>query len=304
MSRWTLWILSIAFVSNGGMIPSSPRSANFDTRGAGRGFVGFLQQDDLPWQPFDLRPMPPGLRAKILSRDAQSGALSALVYYPPGWASRERGYHHATEEIFVLEGDLTLGERRLTRRSYLYVPSRTLHGPRQTENGCLALQFYDQAPDFLPESTSREGMKGEALLEHKNFYDEPWSHGLLRHKSPTPPPLLIKILRLDPQTGARTWIAGILGGHPARPWETHPTWEEGYLLEGESTVGECLPEGLKVGTYRPGGYFFRPAGIPHGGPQGGTKTYAIWLFRAPARLDVQYYDQPHCPQLERPTRGP
>jgi len=300
MSRWVLWIFGIAFMSNGGAISSSLRSADFDTRGEGRGFVGFLQQEALPWRPFDLWSMPSGPQAKILSQDTRSGALSLLVYYPPRWEDQERGYHQANEEIFILEGDLTIGERTLTRRNYVYIPSGVLHGHQKTKDGCLALHFYDRKPGFVPES--RGGAKTDVLLEYRNFYEEPWSHGLLRHRSPTPPPLLIKILRLDPRTGARTWIAGILGGHPIRPWETHPTWEEGYLLEGESTVGECLPEGIKIGTYRPGGYFFRPAGIAHGGPQGGAKTYAIWLFRAPARLDVQYYDQPHCPQSERPTR--
>jgi hypothetical protein len=299
MIRWMIWIISLILVGSGNGLPLPYLLVESDTSGVGRGFVGFRHQDDLPWVPFDLRPWPPGLQAKLLSRDVKSGAISLLVYYPPGWESRDPGYHRADEELFVLEGDLTVGERTLTRWSYLYVPSETIHGPRRTENGCLALQFYNRTPDFIP--TEKVKVDTSNAVIYKNFYEEPWSHGLLRHRSPTPPPLLVKILRLDPQTGARTWIAGILGGHSKRPWEIHPTWEEGYLLEGESTVGECLPEGLKIGTYRPGGYFFRPAGIAHGGPHGGTETYAIWFFRAPARLEVQYFDESECPQPQRST---
>jgi hypothetical protein len=95
-------------------------------------------------------------------------------------------------------------------------------------------------------------------------------------------------------TGARTWIAGVLSGHPSYTWETHPTWEEGYLLEGEYCLAECIDGKSKVGIYTSGSYFFRPAGEPHVGPDAGAKGYAIWLFRTPAELDVKYLDETAC----------
>jgi hypothetical protein len=101
-------------------------------------------------------------------------------------------------------------------------------------------------------------------------------------------------LRQDEETGARTWIAGVLSGHPDYTWETHPTWEEGYLLEGEYRLAECLDGKSRAGIYTPGSYFFRPSGIPHVGPEAGAKGYAVWLFRTPAELNVKLLDKSAC----------
>jgi hypothetical protein len=66
-------------------------------------------------------------------------------------------------------------------------------------------------------------------------------------------------------------------------------WEESMLLEGELTYGECLPEGEIVGTYRAGGYFFRPGGILHGGPSIRLDGYALWIFRSGASLWTEFF---------------
>jgi hypothetical protein len=266
-----------------------------DTSGAGRGFTGFINQQDLPWEEFRVKGVPSGLKAKTLSRDPKTGAVSLLLSYPPGWRSRaDSNYHSGAEEIFVLEGDLTVGGRTLTDRCYSFIPGGMAHGPISTKNGCLALTFFDREPDVIASKESRPGSKIDRAIEYKSYYDEPWALGSTRAKSKNLPPLLVKVLRQDEQTGARTWIAGTLSGHPDYTWETHPTWEEGYLLEGEYLLAECIDGKSKAGVYTPGGYFFRPAGQPHVGPDAGAKGYAIWLFRTPAELDVKYLEKTAC----------
>jgi hypothetical protein len=266
-----------------------------DASGAGRGFVGFINQQDLPWEEFRVKGGVSGLKAKRLSRDPKTGAVSLLLYYPPDWRSRaDSHYYTADEEIFVLEGDLTIGQRTLTDRCYSFIPAGMAHGPIGSKSGCLALTFFDREPDVIASKESRPGSKIDQAIEYKNYYDEPWALGSTRAKSKTPPPLLVKVLRQDKQTGARTWIAGVLSGHPSYTWETHPTWEEGYLLEGEYRLAECIDGKSKVGIYTSGSYFFRPAGEPHVGPDAGAKGYAIWLFRTPAELDVKYLDETAC----------
>jgi hypothetical protein len=274
---------------------SRTRGKDTDTSGAGRGFVGFINQQDLHWEEFRVKGVASGLKAKTLSRDPKTGAVSLLLYYPPGWRSRaDSNYHTGDEEIFVLEGDLTVGGRVLTDRCYSFIPAGMAHGPISTRNGCLALTFFDREPDVIASKESKLGSKIDQAIEYKNYYDEPWALGATRAKSKTPPPLLIKVLRQDKQTGARTWIAGVLSGHPSYTWETHPTWEEGHLLEGEYRLAECIDGKSKAGVYTPGSYFFRPAGQPHVGPDAGAKGYAIWLFRTPAELDVKFLDKTAC----------
>jgi len=74
------------------------------------------------------------------------------------------------------------------------------------------------------------------------------------------------------------------------PWESHSVVEEGYLLEGDYRLSECLPEGRKDGDYLPGGYFRRPADWIHSGPDSGTDGGAIWLMRSPGALDATFHD--------------
>ncbi len=265
-----------------------------DISGAGRGFVGFINQQDLPWEEFRVQGVATGIKAKTLSRDPKTGAVSLLLYYPPGWRSQaDSNYHSGDEEIFVLEGDLTIGERTLADRCYSFIPAGMAHGPISSRNGCLALTFFDREPDVIASKESKPGANPDRRVEYKNYFDEPWALGVTRAKS-NKPPLLVKVLREDKQTGARTWIAGVLAGHPYYTWETHPTWEEGYLLEGEYRLAECLDKKSKMGVYTPGSYFFRPADRPHVGPEAGAKGYAIWLFRTPAELEVKYLEKTAC----------
>jgi hypothetical protein len=266
-----------------------------NTSGDRRGFVGFINQHDLPWEEFRVKGVASGLKAKTHSRDPKTGAVSLLLSYPPGWRSRaDSNYHSGDEEIFVLEGDLSISGRMLTDRCYSFIPAGMAHGPISTRNGCLALTFFDQEPDVIASKESKPGAKLDQAIEYKNYFDETWALGATRAKTKTPPPLLVKVLRQDEQTGARTWVAGVLSGHPNYTWETHPTWEEGYLLEGEYRLAECLDGKSKTGVYMPGSYFFRPAGLPHVGPDAGAKGYAIWLFRTPAELNVKFLDKTAC----------
>ncbi len=292
-----VFCLSLIYVNVGlsARPASRTQGEDVDTSGDRRGFVGFINQQDLPWEEFRVKGVASGLISKTLSHDPKTGAVSLLLYYPPGWRSRaDSNYHSGDEEIFVLEGDLTIGGRTLTDRCYSFIPAGMTHGPISSRNGCLALTFFDQEPDVIASKESKPGSRIDRAIEYKNYFDEPWALGATRAKSKAPPPLLVKVLRRDEQTGARTWIAGVLSGHPNYTWETHPTWEEGYLIEGEYHLAECLNGKSKAGVYRPGSYFFRPSGLPHVGPNAGAKGYAVWLFRTPAELDVKFLDKTAC----------
>jgi hypothetical protein len=75
------------------------------------------------------------------------------------------------------------------------------------------------------------------------------------------------------------------------PWEVHSMVEEGYVMEGDYVLAECLPDRTVVGDYVQGGYFWRPGGIPHSGPESGPRNGVIWLQRSAVALDVVFYQQ-------------
>jgi hypothetical protein len=117
---------------------------------------------------------------------------------------------------------------------------------------------------------------------------EPWRAGVVAQRD-TGRTLAVEVKDLlwVEQTGQRTWLLR-MGTDFELPWEVHDTAEEGFFLAGRFGFGECLEQGVLNGEYRPGGYFYRPAGIPHGGPEAGTESTAMFLLRTPTNLTVRF----------------
>lgn len=95
------------------------------------GFVAHYTVEDLKWQRYEIPGLAAGVAAKILSRDEKRGAISLLIYYPNGWKN-VAGYNDADQEMFVLEGDLTIGDQKLTKYSYTFIPAGMSAGPVST----------------------------------------------------------------------------------------------------------------------------------------------------------------------------
>ena len=123
----------------------------------------------------------------------------------------------------------------------------------------------------------------------------PWRPGTVARDAGVPLDLSVKDLKNDPGSGARTWLVKIGPGVQV-PWESHSVVEEGYLLEGDYRLSECLPEGRKDGDYLPGGYFRRPANWIHSGPDSGTDGGAVWLMRSPGALDATFHEACRPPE--------
>lgn len=278
---------------------SFPNFMSKETSGINRGFVSLPNPQDVPFVPLPIQGLPDGVRVKILSLDASSGACTLLVEMSRNLSRLEKGFYTSDLEIFVLDGELKIGEKVLTSRCYGFIPAGMAYAPVETREGCTALFFFDRSPDFTVSDKSKPKAKVETYIGCKSYYEEGWDVGNVRDDFKSSPPLFLKVLRQDEETGARTWITGVIGGHPRYAWQVHPMWREGFLLEGEYTIAECLQQGKQVVTYQPDGYFFRPANIPHVGPESGPNGYAIWLFRSPNMLQARIYDQDECPNLNK-----
>ncbi|GIW05686.1 MAG: hypothetical protein KatS3mg060_0491 [Dehalococcoidia bacterium] len=105
--------------------------------------------NDIPWEPVFLpggRDM--GFEAKHLNDDPESGWVTWLMRAPAGWRTEGGRIREGGEEIFLLEGDLTIeGVGRLEGRGYYCDPEKTITG-KSTERGCLAIR-WTQGGDYL-----------------------------------------------------------------------------------------------------------------------------------------------------------
>jgi quercetin dioxygenase-like cupin family protein len=168
-----------------------------------------------------------------------------------------------------------------------------------SDSGARVLVFHaPSTPDA--DALAKQRAQGAYVTRDR---DARWSPGTVSQAAGVNVPLEIKHLRKDPYTNARTWLVRIAPGTTV-PWERHSVAEEGFLLEGDYRLAECLRAGSVAGDYTPGGYFHRPGGILHSGPESRTRNGAVWLMRSPGTLDVQFYTECRGGRGEGPIGSP
>ena len=249
-------------------------------------FLAGVASGTLAERSWNISGLPGGLSARVLSRSSD-GSVSQIVTAPGGWTSGGARSFSSLTEIFILEGSLRIGDHLLEHYSYLRIPARTAVSCIEAgADGCRFLLFSTGLLQFEPSS----GNTGDVPLHPLSLHKMSWV------ASTTPgvtPGLLHKRLAEDEETGARTWIIGLIhwGGEISK-WETHPCAEEVYFLEGAMVNGEVFPDGKRMIHYEAGGYFYRPAGIGHSGPGSGTGSYMIGLCRSSSAMAVDWHDDP------------
>jgi hypothetical protein len=96
---------------------------------------------------------PEGIQQKILAgaldEQAQSGTRTRLLRFAPGVFTVEPFVHSYWEEVYLVEGDLTVGNDAAgkggeTFRPHTYAcrPPGAPHGPFKSERGCLLLEVH------------------------------------------------------------------------------------------------------------------------------------------------------------------
>lgn len=211
----------------------------------------------------------PQLSAKMLSSDSESGRFSALLTLPAEWRWTTGASPGMSVEIYVLSGRVELGDLTLHPGNYAYLPPGSLGLSMSTKAGAELLYFLDEADRSAtirtPVFTSREVIPWQPRADGSPVAGS--EEKLLRH---------------DSGSGARTWLQRTEPGD-ARPWQRSLAREEGFLLSGAYRHSECVDGKAVTGSYAPGGYFMRPAGVVNGGPQAGTSEGAVWLLRRSSR---------------------
>ena len=247
------------------------------------GMSAFVDPASLPWRPLAGWP---GVEARVLSEDPSTGRLAVQARFPAGWRGSPAAQPQSLE-IVMLEGGLEFGAERLGRYDFAFVPPGVASPAIGSMGGARAFLFFDPpAPDAA--AVQRQRDRGSYVTR---FDPARWQPASVAKSAGATADLKVMHLKKDPFTTARTWYVRLEGGMKV-PWEVHSMVEEGVLMEGRYRLAECLPGRTVIGEYGPEGYFWRPGGIAHSGPESGPPAggaTAIWLQRSPVALDVVFY---------------
>ncbi len=203
----------------------------------------------------------PGVRAKPLGGDARTRRGSYRIDIPPDWRGTSGASPGRSLELYVLEGVVELANIELGPGGYAYLPSGSLGFNLRSPAGARLMYFLS---DLDAEAVIRTPIIiGTELI--------PW-------EASEQPGTAVKELRSDPGSGAKTWLLRVTP-MASVPWQSSSAAREGYLLTGQYRGSECHLGRAEVGLYLPGGYFLRPPGTVHGGPQATAIAESVWLLR-------------------------
>jgi hypothetical protein len=207
----------------------------------------------------------PGVSAIVLAGNPDTRRASIHMSLPPGWSFSTGAEPGKSVEMYILAGDVHIGEFTLSPGSYAYLPSGTTGLQMSTDEGASLLYFLDRE---IRSSVIRTPMLlSRDILTWQPVSDDPNDIGVS-----------FKELRFDPGSGARTSLLRIESG-ATRPWVKSSVSEEGFLLEGSYQHSECVEGEELTDIYTPGGFYNRPAGAINGSPLSGGVGTAVWLVR-------------------------
>jgi hypothetical protein len=238
-----------------------------------RDHVEFIQSQMLPWLPAPAGFPLPGSFVKLLSRDKQSGAQTALVQMPDNWSIAFDQHLSFYMELFVLAGTFRADGQEFCLHDYGWFPPETMINQFRTETGAQAIIYFGPQVEM---AALRDLKQSDRI--HIRTIDRPWENSnvdpninhLYAHR---------KNLRLDDDEPCRTYLlSGLPHGKPpsgSSRKEVHPHVEEFFLIAG--TMASSL-----VGTMRAGAYFWRPPGLMHG--LDWSADGFMWLCRTPGSV--------------------
>ena len=96
---------------------------------------------------------PAGIQQKIISggldETNKRGTRTRLLRFAPGVYTTEPFVHEYWEEVFLVSGDLTVGNDKQGKGgkgfppfTYACRPPGALHGPFRSDNGCILLEMH------------------------------------------------------------------------------------------------------------------------------------------------------------------
>ena len=208
-----------------------------------------------PFRKFDIAGFK-GSHYKVLSLDTDTGACSIKVRFDGGY-KRKPGLHYSDLEVFVLNGEIRVGDQVWREGHYAMVPAGHALGAISVPKGAEALLFFnDSEPHFEESGDSHELTLKEAYKSLNSYEDMPWGPGNLVNPS-VASGCLIKVLHYDPLTEALSFLYCMTPEFAQDNISYHDSAEESYHIWGTSWM-------MQFGELPTGGYFWRPPYINHG----------------------------------------
>lgn len=257
-----------------------------------RPHIEWIQAQALSWQPGAIAARD-GADAKILSRDDATGAVTAIIRYPAGFA-RGAEWLAADEEFWVLDGAITIDGVEYGEYTYAHLPKDMPRTGFSSAHGAAVLTFFSATP------TATSGGAGRAFDERRlvrrlaaadNIWDGDFAAMGLQSMAST---ARMRRLRTDPDTGEITYLTATIAFRQGERSERHPVVQEFFLIAGE-LAGD-------LGTMQAGAYCWRPPFFKHA-PYG-SPTGTLLLFRSVGGPQTTDWEDPDQPFTWKPDHKP
>lgn len=106
-----------------------------------------LDSETMPWQGSHIPGPPPGIILKLLRHVPETNEMTWICANPPRWDYPLLEYHDCIEELYLIEGDIWLGNSGTMRTgSYLWRPPFITHGPFYSHTGAV---LFGWVPSLL-----------------------------------------------------------------------------------------------------------------------------------------------------------
>jgi len=242
---------------------------------------------------FNLPNFANGLQYKVLSLDVDSGACSLKMRFENGY-KRKPGMSYSDMELFLLNGEIKIGDQLCREGHYLFVPAGYALDAMEVAQGAEALVFYnDSEPSFEEGDTHHPLCLKEGFLSFNSYEDAPWQGGSIVQPS-TATGLFLKMLRYDPLTEGMTFLYTMCPQYMQDNISYHDCAEESYHIWGTSWM-------MQFGELPTGGYFWRPPYINHGSFR--SKQGCIALGRTDSKLHNYFHFNPWTSPDENKRRA-
>lgn len=190
--------------------------------------------DAIEWEPLGKN----GIRRKLLHRGPH-GEETMLIDIPRRWKGGGVAHHHSCfEEVFVIDGDVTLnGRDDLVRNSYVYRPAGVVHGHAESAREGAVAMVRNGGPldmNFVPEPLQNIEYPLQPIEDGRGLIVHLASDQL--RSAPVVPGVTEKTLSRDAKTGATTALVTLETG---RAWRVQNEQVTNLLLiDGALDLGE------------------------------------------------------------------
>ena len=249
----------------------------------------FVQAQSIPWQPGNEANPDWRVDFKVLSKDDETDAMTAIMRVPAGFDLPGPSHFRCDFELFVLDGSLEINGVEYTKDCYAFLPAGNRRDSNTSPDGVIALVLFHGFPSPILGEPPDRLYRDDKLIQYINAYDLEWQTGAQGSVTgkPLSPTIFTKKLRVDPETEEQTFLYAALPHHQPPPIMkgkfAHPMIEEVFVLSGEYVFGD-------VGKMGPGGYCWWREDQWHG-PAGSETGYNLFIRIYGGPLVNKFSDQ-------------